>query len=240
MKVALITGGNRGIGRATVEKFASNGYIVAFTYNSNKLQAEELVKKLSFSQNIVVAYQCDVSSLASCQNVASQIINQFKHIDCVVCNAGISISKPITDYTQDDYASIMSVNARGVFNTVKAVVPYLISSKSGNIIALSSIAEQGLSCESVYAMSKGGVVSFAYSLAKELGLSNIRVNCVSPGLIDTDMNSQLTEQERQTLLDKCLIKRIGLSQDVANAIFFLSQASYITGINLAVDGGLIL
>lgn len=240
MKTVLIFGGASGIGRSISQIFNDNGYAVSFTYFNSENEAENLVSQFNKTGN-ASRYFCNVAKYNEVSAVVKEVIKKYGKIDCLVCNAGVALSKMLTDTTEEDFDQVMSVNQKGVFNCCKATTPYMVNRQSGNIVIISSIAGQdGISCESVYSMSKGGLLSFSSALAKELGESGIRVNTVCPGLIDTKMNQNLTNDDKSDLINKALVKRIGKAEDVANAVFFLAENDYVTAANIAVDGGLVI
>ena len=241
-KSVLITGGSRGIGRETALLFAEKGYNVAFTYLNSKEKAKNLEKEIAekYSDVIVQSFCADVSSFEDMQTVGEKILKTFGKIDCVVANAGIAKISPILDCAEKDFDEMINTNLKGVFNTLKPLLPSMIEQKHGNIVVVSSVwGMLGASCESLYSASKAGQIGFVKSLAKELGPSNIKVNCVCPGLIETDMNSSLTETDKAEIINETPLSRVGTPKDVANAIYFLcsENASFITGQTLTIDGG---
>lgn len=241
-KNVFITGGTRGIGKATVELFASKGFNVAFTYINSQNIAKQMEKELSikYPNNIFQSFKANVASYEEMQDIAKKILSTFGKIDVIVANAGISKIAPFIDLTEYDYDEMLGINLKGVFNTIKPFLPSMIEQKNGKIVIVSSIwGLNGSSCESLYCASKAGQIGLMKSLAKELGPSNINVNCVCPGLIDTDMNSELSEEDKQQIIEETPMNRIGTPSDVANAIYFLSSenATFITGQTLTVDGG---
>lgn len=241
-KNVFITGGTRGIGKAAVELFASKGFNVAFTYINSQNIAKQMEKELSikYPNSIFQSFKASVASYEGMQDVAKKILSTFGKIDVIVANAGISKIAPFIDLTKQDYDEMLGINLKGVFNTIKPFLPSMIEQKNGKIVIVSSIwGLNGSSCESLYCASKAGQIGLMKSLAKELGPSNINVNCVCPGLIDTDMNSELSEEDKQQIIEETPMNRIGTPSDVANAIYFLSSenATFITGQTLTVDGG---
>lgn len=241
-KNVFITGGTRGIGKKTVELFASKGFNIAFTYLKSEEKAKNLIIELNkkYPSSIVQSFKADVASFSQMQNVANSVLSTFGKIDVIVANAGASKIAPFIDLTENDYDEMLNTNLKGIFNTIKPFLPSMIDQKSGKIVFISSIwGLNGSSCESLYCASKAGQIGLMKSLAKELGPSNINVNCVCPGLIDTDMNSELSKEEKQQIIDETPLGRIGYPSDVANAIYFLSSedASFITGQCLTIDGG---
>lgn len=241
-KSVLITGGSRGIGRETALLFAEKGYNVAFTYLNSKEKAKNLEKEISekFPGVIVQSFCANVSSFEDMQKVGTQILKTFGKIDAVVANAGIAKISPILDCDEKDFDEMINTNLKGVFNTLKPLLPSMIEQKQGNIVVVSSVwGMLGASCESLYSASKSGQIGFVKSIAKELGPSNIKVNCVCPGLIETDMNSALTETDKAEIINETPLSRVGTPKDVADAIYFLcsENSSFITGQTLTIDGG---
>lgn len=235
MKNIIVTGGSRGIGRAIVEKFASNGFRVILNYKNSDKIAEEIKNK--YYENVVL-YKADVSKFDEVKVMCDFCIKEFGKIDVLVNNAGISQIKPFADITEEDWDNIMNVNLKGVYNCTKCVIDNMIHNKQGKIINISSIwGEVGGSCEVHYSASKAGIIGFTKALAKEMGLSNIQVNCVSPGIIDTEMNSM---HDLEELKNDVPLNKIGTPQDIAETVYFLASdaANYITGQVISVNGGI--
>lgn len=235
MKSVIVTGGSRGIGAAIVRKFAKMGDMVILNYKNSDFEAKKI--KQEFPDNVLL-YKADVADFSVIKEMCDRCINQFGKIDVLVNNAGISQIKPFADITEEDWDNIMNVNLKGVYNCTKGVIDNMIHNKAGKIINVTSIwGEVGGSCEVHYSASKAGIIGFTKALAKEMGLSNIQVNCVSPGIIDTQMNSMhdLEELKKDVPLNK-----IGTSEDVANAVYFLAsdESNYITGQVISVNGGI--
>lgn len=223
MKKVLITGGATGIGKAEALLFKEKGYDVYITYN----------KTVPDFDGIDVV-KCNLSSLSDIDN----LFNKVKDIDVLVNNAGVSLIKMINDITAEDYESVMNVNARAVYFCSKLAAMQMIKKHSGAIINISSMwGEVGASCETLYSMSKAGVIGLTKALAKELAPSGITVNCVSPGIIDTRMNHIFSKEE---LAEEVPLERLGSADEVAAAILFLAENSYITGQNLSVNGGIVI
>lgn len=234
MKNVLITGGSRGIGAACVESFAKAGYKVFFTYKNNKEKADEIALLTGAS-----AVCADVSSFEDMEKAAASIGN----IDIIINNAGISEIKMFQDITEADWDNMFNTNIKGMFVTVKTFLDNMIHNKWGRIINISSMwGEQGGSCEVHYSASKSAVIGFTKALAKELGPSGITVNCISPGVIDTDMNSHLTEADMAELIEETPVLKIGKALDIANTALFLASenSSFITGTVIPVNGGMIM
>lgn len=234
MKNVLITGGSRGIGAACVESFAKAGYKVFFTYKNNKKKAKETALRTGAE-----AICADVSSFEEMEKAALAIGD----IDIIINNAGISQIKMLQDITEADWDNMFDTNIKGMFVTVKTFLDNMIHNKWGRIINISSMwGEQGGSCEVHYSASKSAVIGFTKALAKELGPSGITVNCISPGVIDTDMNAHLTEEDIGELTAETPVNKIGDAADIADTALFLAseKSSFITGTVIPVNGGIIM
>lgn len=243
MKTVLITGASRGIGQGIALKFSENGYNVAINYNKSKDHAENLCEEICKNGGVAKCFSADISQKDEVKKLIGEVISCFGGIDVLVNNAGIALVQGLfTDFNSEDEKKVFDVNVFGMMNCCREVLPYFVKEKKGKIINISSIwGVSGASCEAIYSASKGAVISFTKALAKELGPSGITVNCVSPGLIETDMNSSLSMEDKEEFLKDVPLGRTGTPKDVANAVFFLasSDAGYITGQNIAVDGGFI-
>lgn len=221
MKNVLITGGATGIGKATAELFINKGYNVYITYNDTEPDYE--VNKI----------KCDLTNLEDIKSV----FNEVKNIDILVNNAGVSLIKMINDVDENDYEKVDSVNQRAVYFMSKYALNNMIAKKSGAIVNISSMWGQcGASCETLYSMTKAGVIGFTKALAQEVAPSNITVNCIAPGIIDTRMNNMF---DRNDLIYDIPIGRLGTAEEVAQAVLFFAQNRYITGQVLGVNGGII-
>lgn len=233
MSVVLITGGTGAIGSALVEEFARTDD-VAFTYFNNEEQARELSEKLR-----AFPVKMDISDKNSVETAVESVLKEFSRIDVLVNNAGISLIKPFTDTTDEDWEKQLSVNLTGCFRVTKAVVPQMIRRKSGAVVNISSVwGVHGASCEVAYSAAKAGVIGFTKALAKELGLSGITVNAVAPGVIDSPMNSShLNSDELAELCEETPLGRLGQASEVAKAVRAIAENGFITGQILGVDGG---
>ncbi len=243
MKTVLITGASRGIGREVAKLFAEKGYAVLINYNNSKDQAESLQKELSDKGYYAKIYKADVSNKKETDLMVQTIIKDFKKIDVLVNNAGVSLTKLCLDVTENEYDNLFNINVKGMYFLTNAVLNSMIENKSGSIVNVSSIwGNVGASCEVAYSSSKSAVIGYTKALAKEVGLSGIRVNCVCPGVIDTDMNKNLTETDKKELAESTPLSRIGSATEVAECIYFLAseKASFITGQVVTVDGGFTL
>lgn len=237
MKNVLITGGGRGIGAQCVRLFAKSGYRVFFIYASNN----ETASRLS-SETGAIAFLGDVSSFTDMERIYEKI-KDYGGVDIIVNNAGISQIKMFQDITENDWDRMFDVNIKGMYVVTKTFMGEMIHKKCGRIINISSMwGETGASCEVHYSASKAAVIGFTKALAKELAPSGITVNCVSPGIIDTDMNSELSEEDIEAVIDEVPLMRIGKAEDTAQAVLFLAgdNSSYITGSVIPVNGGLVI
>ena len=238
MKTVLITGGSRGIGRETVRTFSKNGYNVAFTYRSSCDEAERLAKETG-----ALAIMADSSNESDVISAVSKTIDAYGKIDCLVNNAAISSFSLFTDITLDEWNNMIGVNLTGAFLYSKYVIPDMLKRKTGRIINISSMwGLVGSSCEVHYSTAKAGLIGMTKALAKELGPSGITVNAIAPGVINTDMNSALTDEDREALINDTPLMRIGEPTDIAEAILFLAgeKASFITGEVLNISGGYVI
>lgn len=242
-KIALITGGSRGIGAACVRAFAEDGYSVVFLYNRSAERAKALVDTLRAEGRDVAAYPCDVSDPVQVSATLSAILRTYHRIDVLVNCAGIAHIGLFTDMTEAEWDRLFAVNVRSAFSVTKAVLPGMISRQQGSIVNVSSMwGEVGASCEVAYSATKAALIGLTKALAKEVGPSGVRVNCVTPGVIDTDMNASLTDDGRAALADETPLGRIGDAAEVAKTILFLCSegASFITGQVVGVSGGLVI
>jgi 3-oxoacyl-[acyl-carrier protein] reductase len=233
--VAVVTGGSRGIGAAAVEAFCSAGYRVAFFNRQDDGAAAQLAEKTG-----ALAIRADVADRLQVDEAFSQVRARLGAADVLVNNAGIAQFRLFDEISDEDWHRMMSVNLDGVFYCTRAVAPEMISRKFGCILNVSSVwGVWGASCESHYAASKGAVIALTKSLAKELGPSGIRVNCVAPGVIRTGMNRDLDEDALRDLKERTPLQRLGEAREVADALVFLAGegAKFITGQVLGVDGG---
>lgn len=233
-KVAVVSGGSRGIGASIVETLANSGFDVVLNYRFSANKANDIASKFSN----VVTFQADVSDHAQVKSLVDFTISKFGRIDLLVNNAGIDFINTLSDTSDSDFDTVLRNNLYSAFYLSKEVSPYMINAKSGLIINISSIwGIVGASCEMAYSVSKAGLDAMTKSLAKELGPSNIRVNSIAPGIIDTDMNSFLSKEELSEIVNDIPLERIGLPSDVADTVLFLDKSSYITGQVIQVTGG---
>ncbi len=229
MAHVLITGGSRGIGAAAVRAFSRAGYEVSFLYEKSAEAAAALAAETGAR-----ALRCDA---ADTEAVAAAVAS-LPPVDVLVNNAGISHVGLISQISPEEWDRLFAVNVKSIYNTVRAVLPAMLQRQAGAVVNVSSMwGQAGASCEAAYSATKGAVIALTQALARELGPSGIRVNAVSPGVIDTDMNAHLSEEDKQALAEDTPLGRIGTPEEVAKAILFLAEASFITGQNLPVNGG---
>lgn len=234
-QTVFITGGSRGIGAACVRAFAAAGWQVAFTYRVSRETAGALADETG-----ALALCADLHEEAAIHRAAAEARGYFGAPDAVVCNAGIAEQKLFQDITDADWHRMLDVNLLGAVRTIRALLPDLLHRKSGSIVTVSSVWGQvGASCESHYAASKAALIGLSKSLAQELGPSGIRVNCVAPGVIDTEMNAMHSGDTMRELADQTPLGRIGTAAEVADSVLYLcsERASFITGQVLGVTGG---
>ncbi|MBQ8323443.1 MAG: SDR family oxidoreductase [Clostridia bacterium] len=228
MKTVLVTGGVRGIGLAIAEAFLKKGYRVAATYSKDEDGAS-----LAKAKGLEV-YRADVRS----ETEIVSLFERLDRVDVLVNNAGVSLIKQIQDVSYGEFQNVFAVNMGGAFLCAREASKRMIPQKSGLIVNISSVwGEVGGSCESVYSASKAALLGFTKALAKELGWSGIRVNSVSPGVIDTPMNAHFSETETAALVEEIPMGRLGVGEDIAKAVLYLEENDYVTGIDLPVNGG---
>lgn len=237
MKIAIVTGASRGIGREIAKVLAEQGIKVIANYNKSKEQAQELKRE----NPEIDIFQADVSNRSQVQEMAKYTIEKYGKIDILINNAGISEWKLFTDTTDEDWNRIINNNLYSAFCVTQEVLPYMIKNKSGNIINISSIwGMVGASCESIYSISKAGMDAMTKALSKELGPSNIRVNSIAPGAIYTDMNKNLTPKEIEELNQEIPLGKIGKTSDIAKCIKWLIEDEYTTGQIISINGGWVI
>ena len=234
----LITGGSRGIGAEAVRQFTAAGHKVVFTYHRSETAADLLRQETG-----AVPVRCDVKHPDSVKIAVDKAVSVLGQIDVLICNAAIADYGLITDLDISRWEEVINTDLSGVFYCVRHVLPAMISRKSGCIITVGSMwGEVGASCEAAYSAAKAGVIGLTKALAKEVGPSGIRVNCISPGMIDTDMNASVSEDAVDMIVDETPLCRTGAPSDLARAMLFLASddASFITGQVISVNGGLVI
>lgn len=243
-KHVLITGASRGIGAATARRFAQGGWQVSLHYHKSLPQAQALAEELTRMGSRAALVQGDVSDSDQARHLVEQAQQALGPLDAVVCNAGIALPiQLLTDTTDLQWRQVMGTDLDGVFHVLRSAIPGMVSRKTGSIVTVSSMwGVTGGSCEAPYSAAKAGVVGLTRALAKELGPSHIRVNCVAPGAIETEMTAFLTQEDREALAEETPLGRMGTAEEVADAIYFLAgeQARFITGQVLCVDGGMVI
>lgn len=254
-KVAIVTGGSRGIGRGIVKAFAEQGASVAFTFNSNREAAESLIVEVgikhretyvndpsSYHNPKLNLYQSNAADFNQAQELVNKVLRDFGKIDVLVNNAGITRDNLLMRMSEEDFDKLVEINLKSVFNLTKATQRSFLKARRGSIINVSSIVGiKGNAGQSNYAATKAGIIGFSKSIALEFGSRNIRCNVVAPGFIETDMTSSLPEHVVNEWTKKIPLRRTGKPEDIANACVFLASdlSAYITGQILVVDGGLV-
>lgn len=238
MKTVLITGGSRGIGSELVRHFASAGYSVAFTYKSSVSEAEALSAKTG-----ALAIRADSANESEVKEAVAKTVETYGSVDCLINNAAISSFSLFTDITLEEWNNMVAVNLTGAFLYSKSVIPDMLKRKQGRIINITSMwGLVGASCEVHYSATKAALIGMTKALAKELGPSGITVNAIAPGVINTEMNAKLSDEDKEALVNDTPLMRIGEPSDIAAAALFLAGegASFITGEVLNVSGGYVI
>ncbi|MDD5196294.1 MAG: 3-oxoacyl-[acyl-carrier-protein] reductase [Candidatus Omnitrophota bacterium] len=242
-KVAIVTGGSRGIGRALVLMLAQEGADVAFTYAKSVQEAESLSSEIKKLGRKVLALQMDVADFDKAKELVEKVKEGLGSLDILVNNAGIIRDKALMMMTKDDWREVIDTNLNGTFNVTRNAIVTFLKQKSGSIVNITSVSGvAGMSRQTNYAASKAGIIGFTKSLAKEVAPYNIRVNAVAPGFIETDMISGLKDEFKEGLKKKIPLSRLGRVEDVSAAVKFLlsDAANFITGQTIIVDGGLFI
>ena len=242
-RVAVVTGGASGIGEAIVRALCRDGFSVAINYNSSEAQALALASELSVNGSNVITIKADVSSSSDVNKMMETVKEELGTPEILINNSGIAQQKLFTDITDEDWNRMMSVNLTGVFNTCRAVLPFMIHEKKGRIINISSMWGQvGASCEVHYSAAKAGVIGLTKALAQEVAPSGITVNCVAPGAVDTKMMSSFSAEDKAALCEEIPLGRIGDAEEIAETVAFLvsDKSSYITGQVIGVNGGMVI
>ncbi len=243
IKVALVTGATRGIGKEIALTLAENGFNIALNYRKESEELESLKKEIE-SKNVKCLAVCgDVSNYEQVENFVKEIISEFGRIDVLVNNAGITKDMLLMRMKKEDFESVIDVNLVGTFNVTKNVIPYMMKARNGKIVNISSVVGiSGNAGQTNYSASKAGIIGFTKSLAKEVASRNINVNAVAPGFIQTDMTNVLKDEIKEEISKNIPLKRMGTARDVANLVSFLvsENSNYITGQVINVDGGMLM
>lgn len=237
-KVVVVTGGSRGIGAQIVKTLANENYKVILNYNNSKEQAEKIQQELLEQRNEIEIIKADVSKREETEKLIQFAINKFNKIDVLINNAGISQEGLFTDVTEEEWQKIINTNLNSVFYCNQQALKYMIPEQQGCIINISSIwGETGASCEVAYSTTKAAINGMTKALAKEVGPSNIRVNAIAPGIIDTDMNRNLTNEELEPIKEQIPLNKIGKALDIAKCVKWLIEDEYTTGQIISINGG---
>ena len=242
-KTVLITGGARGIGKAMSKAFAKEGYNVLVNFNKSENEAKELYTILNEKNFSVKLFKANISNREDVEDMVDYCIKEFGGLDVLLNNAGVSQDKLFTDITDEDWDNMMNINLKGSFYCSQVALKYMISEKKGNIINISSIwGISGASCEVHYSITKAGIIGMTKALAKEVGPSNIRVNSIAPGVINTDMLSGYNEEDIDALVEETPLMRLGTPEDIANCAIFLAsdKSNFITGQVISPNGGFVI
>ncbi len=241
-KVAMITGGTRGIGKAIAKIFSDNGYDLIINYVSDKTDLTKLEEDLK-NNNEILFVRANVGELNSVEEAVKKAIEKFGKIDVLVNNAGITRDNLIMRMKEEEFDQVINTNLKGTFNVTKSVVPYMMKKREGRIVNISSVVGvSGNAGQCNYAASKAGIIGFTKSIAKELASRNILVNAVAPGFIDTDMTECLNDKVKESINNQIPLKRMGTPEEIAKAVYFLASSdnTYITGQVLNIDGGMLI
>ena len=242
-KIALITGGTRGIGKQIALTFAKEGYNIAINYRTENEDLKNTKKEIEENNVKCFTFQGDVTNFKDCEQFVKQIVEEFGNIDVLVNNAGITRDTLLMRMKEEDFKQVIDTNLIGTFNVTKNVISYMMKARSGRIINISSVVGiSGNAGQTNYSASKAGIIGFTKSLAKEVASRNITVNAVAPGFIETQMTDVLKEDIKEEIAKKIPLKRMGTPQDVANVVKFLASndSSYITGQVINIDGGMLM
>lgn len=241
MKAALVTGGDRGIGRAISLRLARGGYAVGVNYCQREWEAREVVEQIRTMGGQGAAFQADLSQREQVWNLVERMEQAFGSIHLLVNNAGVSWTGLFQDMDEQQWQRLLGVNLNGTVYCCQSVLPSMIRRQEGVIVNLSSIwGIAGASCEAGYSAVKAAVIGLTKALAKELGPSGIRVNCVAPGAVDTEMNAHLTQEERELLKEETPLGAMGKPEDIAEAVWYLAQSEFVTGQVLSPNGGIVI
>ena len=240
-KIALVTGAGRGIGRAIAIAFAEEGAEVVINYNGSEERAKEVKQTIEENGGKASIYKCNVSDFTACEAMIKDIVKEYGHLDILVNNAGITKDGLIMKMKEEDFDSVLNVNLKGTFNTIRHSARQMLKQRSGKIINISSVSGiLGNVGQANYAASKAGVIGLTKTMARELGSRGITVNAIAPGFVDTEMTEVLSEEIRENACKQIILGRFGKPEDIANTAVFLAsdKADYITGQVISVDGGM--
>lgn len=241
MKTVLITGGSRGIGKCIAENLAKEGYNVVLNYNKSEKQAKEIQRELKEQGKKIEIFKADISKREEVKKMIEFTLDKFKNIDILINNAGIAKIQMFNDITDEDWNEMISTNLNSVFYCTQEVLPNMLHNKNGCIINISSIwGLVGASCEVAYSVSKAGIDGMTKALAKELGLSNIRVNSIAPGVIDTEMNSNLDNRIKEEIKNETPLNKIGKPIDIYRCVKWLIEDEFTTGQVISPNGGYVI